>query len=63
MYERAGFVRHRKSAALTATALSGCTVESYLADNSNVQCDGNHTEVPLNGNGNVTFIVRGKNKN
>src|SRR5579872_1384593 len=67
MIEKSGFLRQRKpaailAAALTATALSGCTVESYLTDNSNVQCDGNQTEAPLNGNGNVAFIVHGENK-
>lgn len=49
-------------AALTAVALAGCSVDSYLTDPSNVHCDGNRTEVDLASNGIATFIVHGKHK-
>lgn len=50
-------------AALTATALVGCSIESYSNDTSNVQCDGKRTISPLNSNGMATFIVHGQKDN
>lgn len=47
-------------AALSATALVGCSVDSYLTDPSNVHCDGKRTMADLKGNGMATFIVHGK---
>ena len=49
-------------AALSAVALTGCSIDSYLTDPSNVQCDGNRTRVDLVGNGMAPFVVHGKNK-
>lgn len=48
--------------ALSAVALTSCSIDSYLTDPSNVQCDGRRTEVDLAGNGMSTFIVHGKQK-
>ena len=48
--------------ALSAVALTSCSIDSYLTDPSNVQCDGKRTEVDLSGNGMATFIVHGKQK-
>jgi hypothetical protein len=45
--------------ALSAAALVGCSVDSYLADASDVQCDGKRTKVDLEGNDMATFIVHG----
>ncbi len=47
-------------AALSATALVGCSVDSYLTDPSNVQCDGKRTKTELEGDGMATFVVHGK---
>ncbi len=49
-------------AALSATALVGCSVDSYLTDPSNVQCDSKRTKTDLKGDGMATFIVHGKEK-
>ncbi len=46
--------------ALSASAIAGCSIDSYLTDPSNVQCDGKRTEVDLSTNGLATFIVHGK---
>jgi hypothetical protein len=48
--------------ALSASALAGCSIDSYLTDSSNVQCDEKRTEVNLSSNGIATFIVHGKHK-
>ncbi len=48
--------------ALSAVALTGCSIDSYLTDPSNVHCDGKRTKVELAVNGMATFIVRGKQK-
>ncbi len=48
--------------ALSAAALTGCSVDSYLTDPSNVQCDGKRTKVDLAVNGMTTFIVHGKHE-
>lgn len=47
---------------LSAIALSGCTVDvdSYLNDQTNVQCDGKRTKADLNGDGMATFVVHGE---
>ena len=45
--------------ALSATALVGCSIDSYLTDASDVQCDGKRTKVELEENGRATFIVHG----
>lgn len=60
--ERLRFKKHKALvvAALSATALVGCSVDSYLNDASNVQCDGKRTKTDLEGNGVATFIVHGK---
>lgn len=47
-------------AALSAVALVGCSVDSYLTDPSNVQCDGKRTKTDLEGDGMATFVVHGK---
>lgn len=47
-------------AALSAAALTGCSVDSYLTDASNVHCDGKRTKTDLEGNGMATFVVHGK---
>jgi hypothetical protein len=47
-------------ATLSATALAGCSVDSYLTNPSNVHCDGKRTKTELQGNGTATFIVHGK---
>jgi hypothetical protein len=44
---------------LSAVALAGCTIDSYLTDPSNVQCDGKRTKVELEGSGMTTFVVHG----
>ena len=46
--------------ALSATALAGCSIDSYLTNPSDVQCDGNRTKTDLEGNGMTTFIVHGE---
>ena len=46
--------------ALSLSALSGCSVDSYLNDPSNVQCDEKRTIADLPNNGMATFIVHGK---
>ena len=46
--------------ALSATALAGCSIDSYLTDASNVRCDGKRTKTELEGNGVATFIVHGE---
>lgn len=46
--------------ALSTIALAGCSIDSYLTDPSNVQCDGKRTRTDLEGNGMATFIVHGK---
>ena len=47
---------------LSATALVGCslTIDSYLTDPSDVQCDGGRTRVDVKGYGMATFIVHGE---
>lgn len=45
---------------LSATALVGCSIDSYLTDASDVQCDGKRTKTELEGNGMATFIVHGE---
>lgn len=47
-------------ATLSAVALAGCSVDSYLTDPSNVHCDDKRTKSDLEGNGIATFIVHGK---
>ncbi len=47
-------------AALSVTALAGCSIDSYHNDASNVQCDGKRTKTNLQGNGMATFIVHGE---
>ncbi len=47
------------TAALSAAALTGCSIDSYLTDPSNVQCNGKRTTADLEGNGMATFIVHG----
>lgn len=49
------------AAALSTTALAGCTVniESYLTDASDVQCDGKRTKADLPEGGTTVFIVHG----
>ena len=47
------------AAALSVAALAGCSVDSYLADPSNVHCDGKRTKTDLKNNGLATFIVHG----
>ena len=47
-----------------ATLLAGgCTIDSYLNDPTDVQCDGRRTLSELSGDGVATFIVHGKGKN
>ncbi len=46
-------------AALSATALVSCSVDSYLTDPSNVHCDGKRTKTELDGDGIAEFIVHG----
>ena len=48
--------------AVTVFALTGCSIESYLTNPANVQCDGRRTEVTLAASGLATFIVHGKQK-
>jgi hypothetical protein len=52
------------AAALSAALLTACSfsVDSYLTDASNVQCDGRRTEVDLSDDGMATFIVHGLHK-
>ncbi len=53
---------YRRAVALTAlstAALVGCTVDSYLNDTSDVQCDGKRTKTDLVVGGIATFIVHG----
>jgi len=45
---------------LSATALFGCSIDSYLTDASDVQCDGRRTKSDLEGNGMATFTVHGE---
>lgn len=59
--------RYKKPAATIAAALSftslaacGLSIDSYLTDPSDVQCDGRRTEADLAMNGMATFIVHGK---
>ncbi|MBC7764153.1 hypothetical protein H7Y29_00390 [Microbacteriaceae bacterium] len=47
---------------LAVSAFSACSIDSYLRDPSNVQCDGKRTMSDLSGNGNAIFIVHGKDK-
>lgn len=47
-------------AALSATAFAGCSIDSYLTDASDVQCDGKRTRTELEGNGMATFVVHGE---
>lgn len=47
-------------AALSAAALTGCSIDSYLTDPSNVHCDGKRTKVDLEVNGMATFVIHGK---
>ncbi len=47
---------------LSATALVGCSIDSYLTDASDVQCDGKRTKADLKVNGMATFIVRGEDE-
>jgi hypothetical protein len=42
--------------------LVGCGVDSYLTDPSNVQCNGDRTQVNLAANGLAAFIVHGKHR-
>lgn len=48
------------ASALSITALLGCSIDSYLTDASDVQCDGKRTLAELEGDGMATFIVHGK---
>ena len=48
------------AAAVALGALAGCSVDSYLTDPSNAQCDGRRTKADLAVNGIATFIVHGK---
>ena len=45
---------------LSAVTLTGCSIDSYLTDPSDVQCDGKRTKVDLAVNGMATFIVHGE---
>lgn len=60
------FISHRRNtlatAALSALALAGCSINSYLTDPSAVKCDGKRTMADLKGDGMATFIVHGKHK-
>ncbi len=47
---------------LSATALMGCSIDSYLTDPSDVHCDGKRTMADLRGNGMATFIVHGEDE-
>lgn len=47
---------------LTVLALGGCSIDSYLSDASDVQCDGRRTMSNLEGDGTATFIVHGTEK-
>lgn len=47
------------AAALSAAALAGCSIDSYLTDSSDVQCDVKSTKVDFEKNGMATFIVHG----
>lgn len=49
-------------AALSAAVLSACSIDSYLTDPSNVQCDSKRTMTELKGDGTAIFIVHGKEK-
>jgi len=49
-------------AALSATALASCSVDSYLTNASNVHCDGKRTKVDLAVDGLATFIVHGNDE-
>lgn len=46
---------------LSATALLGCSIESYLTNTSAVKCDGKTTIDDLPVDGVATFIVHGRN--
>ncbi len=48
--------------ALSAIAFSGCSIDSYLTNSADVQCDGKRTVADLSNNGLATFIVHGKQK-
>ena len=60
LYRKRNFII---AASLTAAALTGCSIDSYLTDPSNVQCDGRRTISDLQGDGMATFIVHGKSEN
>ena len=47
------------AATLSAAALTGCTIDSYLTDASDVQCDGKRTKADLPEGGTTVFIVHG----
>lgn len=47
-------------AVLSLAAITGCTIDSYHTDPSNVQCDGKRTKVDLAAEGMATFIVHGE---
>ncbi len=48
--------------ALSATALTGCSVGGYLTNPSNVHCDNKRTVADLKGDGVATFTVHGKER-
>lgn len=48
--------------ALSAAALTGCSIDSYYNDPSNVQCDEKRTRTELASDGVATFIVHGKHE-
>lgn len=48
------------ASAVSAAALIGCSIDSYLTDPSDVQCDGKRTKVDLEEGGIATFMVHGE---
>lgn len=48
------------AATLSATALTGCSIDSYLNDTTNVRCDGKRTKTDLAEGSVATFVVRGE---
>lgn len=49
-------------ATLSATALAGCSIDSYLTDPSNIHCDSRRTISELSGDSVATFVVHGREK-
>lgn len=59
MYKKRSFIAANL---LAVSALSSCTIDSYLTDASDVQCDGRRTLSDLKEDGQAVFVVHGENK-